>query len=76
MKSVHIRNVPPETLGSLKRLAQAHHRSLQGELQAILDRAARMAPPRQKKDRLALITVEVGGESTWTREEIYGTEGR
>ena len=32
MKSLHIRNVDPNILAALKRLAKSHRRSLQGEL--------------------------------------------
>ena len=41
MTSIHIRDVAPETLQALKGLARSHHRSLQGELHTILERAAR-----------------------------------
>ena len=65
-----------DTLVNLKRLAESHHRSLQGELHVILDRAARMAPPARSGNSLNLVTVESGGGTTWRREEMYGTEGR
>ena len=60
----------------LKRLAAIHHRSLQGELQAILDSVSRMAEPAENDAPLRLVTVDRGGESTWNREEIYGSDGR
>ena len=76
MKSVHIRDVSPATLAGLKRLAKSHGRSLQGELHAILERAARTAPP-EVKTGLDWITVETGGRSpTWSRREIYDDRGR
>lgn len=74
MSSIHIRDVPPQTLTSLKRLASSHHRSLQGELRAILERAAKMAPPAPDADSLELVTVRVGGSSSWRREEIYAPD--
>lgn len=76
MSSVHIRDISPRTLSSLKRLARSHHRSLQGELHAILERAARMAPPEAAERSLDIVTVKVGGEHSWTRDEIYGSGGR
>ena len=76
MSSVHIRDVPPETLDALKRLARLHHRSLQGELRATLERAARMAPPEDGQRALRLVTARVGGPASWRREEIYGADGR
>ncbi len=75
MKSIHIRAVPPNTLAALKRLARSHHRSLQGELLSILDRAARRAPP-ENEEELPLITVETGATSIWPREELYDNQGR
>jgi plasmid stability protein len=76
MKSLHIRDIPIDTLSALKRLAKNHHRSLQGELHAILEVAARTAPPSEPKP-LEWITVKTGvSEPTWSRDEIYGTDGR
>ena len=71
MKSVHIRNVESDTLDRLRRLAALHHRSLQGELKAILEEAARRAPTGETNDKLDLITVEEDTGTTWRREEIY-----
>jgi hypothetical protein len=76
MKSIHIKSVDPKTLERLKRLARSHHRSLQGELHVILERAARLAPPDDREIDLQLVTVDVGGDRTWNREEIYGADGR
>ena len=76
MKSLHIRDVDPNTLAALKRLAKSHHRSLQGELHTILERAARTAPPEQL-EVMSWITVETGrSTSTWSRSEIYDDDGR
>jgi plasmid stability protein len=76
MKSIHIRNIDPSTLENLKRLARSHNRSLQGELRAILIRAARMAPWDGAEDELRLVTVNTGGKSNWNRDDIYGNQGR
>lgn len=76
MKSILIRNLQPDTLAALKRLASSHRRSLQGELLTILDKAARQAPPEGEDDEPSWITVETDRSSTWPRDEIYGDEGR
>ena len=76
MKSIHIRQVHPDTLAALKRLARSHRRSLQGELLTILDQAARRAAPESEDDEPAFITVATGGSSTWPRDEVYGDRGR
>ena len=76
MPGVHVRDVPPETLRALSRRARAHHRSVQGEIRAILDAAARAAPPEQGYPPIRLHHVEVGSGVPWNREDIYGDEGR
>ena len=76
MHSILIRNVPPTTLRALKRLARSHHRSLQGELRVILDRAAELAPADDNAGPLKLVTVKTKGSTSWSREEIYGDDGR
>lgn len=75
MKSILIRDVEPEILDKIKRLARSHRRSLQGEIHAILDQAARLAP-EETRTTLELVTVNTGGTSRWSREEIYGNQGR
>ena len=76
MTSLHIRDVPPETLHALKRLARSHHRSLQGELRTILERAARMSPPDEDVRSLNLVTVRTDHTTSWSRDEFYGPDGR
>ena len=76
MKSIHIRNIDPEVLTALKRLARSHHRSLQGELRAILEREARLAPDEATEQPLQLHTVNTDNTGTWSRDEIYGDDGR
>lgn len=76
MKSIHIRGIEEATLAALKRLARGHRRSLQEEIRAILERAARTAPPEEQSE-LDWITVETGGRSpTWSRSESYDDRGR
>jgi plasmid stability protein len=76
MKSLHIRDVDQATIDALKRMARHSHRSLQGEVRDILDRAARMAPADDGESDLDLVTVEIGGVSSWRRSEVYGDHGR
>lgn len=75
MKSLHIRDIDPAVLDALKRLASRHHRSLQGELRAILEREARLAGA-QTAEPLKLHTVKTGRSDIWSRDEIYDDQGR
>jgi antitoxin (DNA-binding transcriptional repressor) of toxin-antitoxin stability system len=59
----------------LRERAKRHGRSLEQEVRAILDTAesvdeAAPLPP------IRLATVRTAGSSSWSREEIYGDEGR
>jgi len=76
MKSVHIRDIAPGTLEALKRLARSNHRSLQGELHDVLEKAARRAPPNEADEDLDLVTVNTGRSTKWNREEMYGDSAR
>lgn len=76
MPGLHIRDLPEETLRALKRRARAHHRSVQGEVRAILDEAARAAPPEGGHPPIRLHHVAVGGKGRWPREDIYGDDAR
>ena len=76
MTSLHVRHIKPSTLEALKRMAKVHHRSLQGELHAILERAAQLAPSEDKTKSLDLVTVRTGYTGSWSRDEIYDAEGR
>lgn len=59
----------------LRERAKRHGRSLEQELRAILD-VAQNAPGPASLPPIRLTTVRTAGESTWSREEIYGDEGR
>lgn len=65
-------------MNALKERAAANHRSLTGEVKAILSEAvlgtgaapgAGAVPHRR---RLQLHTVDVGGSATFSRDELYG----
>lgn len=67
-----------ETEGLVKILrerARRHGRSLEQELRAILD-VAENGPGPVPPPPIRLATVRTGGSSAWSREEIYGDEGR
>lgn len=70
MKSLHIRDVPETTIERLKRRAIRHHRSLQGELQFLLEEAARQAAADDISE-FSLHTVKTRGDQNWSREGIY-----
>lgn len=75
MKSINVRDVPPRTLERLKRRARLHHRSLQGELHAILSAAAELPLPEDGDTGFELFTVSVGG-GNWSRQDLYGDDAR
>jgi antitoxin (DNA-binding transcriptional repressor) of toxin-antitoxin stability system len=59
----------------LRERAKRHGRSLEEELHAILA-AAENAPEPAALPPIRLTTVRTGTGSSWSREEIYGDEGR
>lgn len=78
MKSIHIRSVPDEALLRLKRRAARHRRSLQQEIQVLLEDAARMVPPEAPTSgSLNLKIVRSGtSEDRFSRESFYDDDGR
>lgn len=70
MKSLHIRGVPESTIEQLKSRAVRHHRSLQGELLAVLDEAVRQAVVENPTE-FRIRTVKTKGQQDWSREGIY-----
>ena len=78
MAGLNIRNLSPEVIEALKRRAKRHHRSLHGELHAILEDAANLAPPPPKVQELALVFARHtrGDRADWRRTSIYGDDGR
>jgi len=77
MVAFNVRNVPEPVAAALRERARQHGHSLQQELLVILESAAAEplaaaeAPPP-----IRLRTVRTSGASTWSRDEIYGNEGR
>ncbi len=76
MAALHVRELPAEVVAALKRRAAKHHRSLQGELHAILDRAARDAPPADALPPLKLKLSSQRRDDAWSREDFYDDRGR
>jgi plasmid stability protein len=76
MPAVQIRDVPPEIIAALKRRAARHERSLEGELRHILAAIAREEPPSSPLPPLQLKLSKVAPATSWSREEIYGDDGR
>ena len=80
MKSIHVRNLDDNTLAGLKRRAARHRRSLQKEVESLLNDAAQMSPtgePQPLSRKLILKTVSTKlPEATWDRESIYDDDGR
>lgn len=76
MSAVHVRDVPPEVLAALKRRARRHHRSLQGELRELLSEVAREERRTDPQPPLALRLSSAAPTTSWSREEIYGDDGR
>ncbi len=76
MPGIHVRDLPEATVQALKRRARSHHRSVQGEVRAILTEAARASPPDGGYAPILLTHVDIGGEQAWTREDIYDNDGR
>jgi plasmid stability protein len=70
MKALHIRDVPEITIERLKRRAIRHHRSLQGELQALLADAAKQVED-DGTEGFSLQMVNTQGSQDWSREGIY-----
>ena len=78
MKSIHIRGLHEDTLARLKRRAKRHRRSLQKEVQALLEDAAEMIPAEETVEpKLKLHIIHSGrSDATWSRGTIYHDDGR
>lgn len=76
MAAVHVRDVPERVLDALKRRARRHERSLQGELRHILASVAQGEPSGERLPPLELHFSDADPQTHWSREEIYGDDGR
>ena len=69
--NVSLKNVPDDIVEKLRKRAKRHHRSLQGELIAILEESVGNArlPIDQAESHLRELRFETGDESiSWLRE--------
>lgn len=64
-----------DLLSLLRERARRHGRSLQQELRVLLD-AAESAQAHDPLPPIRLTTVRTAGTAAWSREEMYGDEGR
>ena len=71
MKSIHIRDVPEETLANLKARAKNHHRSLQQEIHHLLEMASRMPLPSSQSKLDLHFANSASTIATWDRNTIY-----
>jgi plasmid stability protein len=76
MPAVQIRDLSPEVIAALKRRAVRHKRSLEGELRHILAWLADEEPPPPPLRPLELKLSSASSEIGWSRNEIYGDDGR
>lgn len=79
MKSLHIRNLDDDVLLGLKVRAERHHRSVQKEVEVLLRDAAQMIQPREAAPsplRDLHLVESKRTLSDWSRESIYGDDGR
>jgi plasmid stability protein len=77
MPAIHVRDLDDALIAALKARAAAHHRSLTGEVKAILADAVAAPEPRSTKPArkprrpLKLHTVRVAADTRFSREELY-----
>lgn len=78
MPAIHIRDVDDAVIDAIKARAARNHRSLQGEVRAILEEVARTAPRSSgaRKPILRIKTVRVGAPVKYSREVIYEDDER
>jgi plasmid stability protein len=76
MKSILVRGLSPQVVAALKRRAEMHHRSLQGELRVIIEDAARLVPPTSGFPRLDLVLSASTNQGDFVREDFYDERGR
>jgi plasmid stability protein len=76
MKSILIRGLSPQAVAALKRRAELHNRSLQGELRAIIEDVARHVPPETGFPSLDLVLSASTSQDDFVREQFYDDRGR
>lgn len=76
MPAILVRNVSEDLVDALERRAKRNDRSLQKEVHHILRSIAEAEPPAEPLPALKLEMSSVTPDSTWSRDEIYGDDGR
>jgi plasmid stability protein len=77
MAALHVRDLDDAVIDALKKRAAAKHRSLQGEVKTILEKAAFGSQTRRSKPAaLRLKKVRVGSSSRYSRDDIYEDDAR
>ncbi len=69
--NVSVKNVPDDIVDKLRKRAKRHHRSLQGELLALMEEAAKSTPfsVDEAEKQLNTLGLKTKDESTkWVRE--------
>ena len=75
MPALHIRNVPEETVATLRQRTVRHGRSFEAELRRVLDEAAASGSPNTRTSILdRLVTVSTGRTESFSREDIYNDD--
>ncbi len=62
MKSIHIRDIDPQVLQRLKKLA---------ELKTIIEEVVKKVPEAAAEEDYDIITVSTGNTESWKREDYY-----
>jgi plasmid stability protein len=76
MKSLHIRDVNPIVLSRLEGLAKLHHRSVQGEVRALLEEAVKRLPVQDAEALDGLVMAAAEPQGDYDRESLYADDAR
>lgn len=74
MAAIHLPHLPDHVLAALRKRAAAHRRPVEDEVIAILENAAESPPNASEPIRLVMATE--ASDADWSREAIYGDDGR
>lgn len=74
--ALHIRNLSRATLVALEHRAHLHQRSLEAEVQEILEQAAAEPHEPALPRRIDLISVNTGRTEPFDRADFYGDDER
>lgn len=74
--ALHVRDVPEPVIAALKARARRRGVSMQHELRLVLQEAADAVSGPDPVGPLDLVTASSNGASSWSREDMYGDDGR